>query len=98
MTERYLGLMSGTSADGIDCVIAEFDSDRYCGLAASRHVDYPPMLRQRLLAVSVEQPALTPREFVELDAAIGTAFAQAAQTVIASSKIDPGSIVAIGSH
>lgn len=98
MTERYIGLMSGTSADGIDGVIAEFDGDRLIGLLGSLHHEYPDVLRRRLIEVSVDQPAITLAEFSALDAAIGDAFAVAARALIADSGVDPESITAIGSH
>ena len=34
--ERYLGLMSGTSQDGIDAVLAEFEEGRFTRLLAER--------------------------------------------------------------
>lgn len=98
MTERYVGLMSGTSVDGIDAVIAEFDGDRFVRLLARLHHDYPAALRRRLVDVSVQQLALTPGEFADLDAAIGDSFATAALDAIRDSGLDPASITAIGSH
>lgn len=98
MTERYLGLMSGTSADGIDAVVAEFEGDRFVALLAATHCNYPEALRRRLIEVSVDQPVLTPRAFTTLDALIGDAFAAAALSVLRDCHLDPASITAIGSH
>ena len=98
MSERYIGLMSGTSADGIDGVIAEFDGDQLIRLLGSLHHDYPEALRRRLIEVSVDQPAITLAEFAALDAAIGDAFAAAARDLIRESGVDAESITAIGSH
>lgn len=98
MPERYLGLMSGTSADGIDAVVAEFDDGRFAGLLASGHRDYPEALKRQLITVSIEQPPLTLRAFAALDAEIGDAFADAAVALLRDSGIDPASITAIGSH
>lgn len=98
MPERYLGLMSGTSADGIDAVVAEFDGDRFVALLACCHREFPGALRRQLIEVSVDQPPLSLRAFATLDAAIGDAFAAAATDLLGESGIDPASITAIGSH
>jgi len=52
---RVIGLMSGTSADGIDAALVRVGR-RGVGLAvrleAFRHVAYPPAVRRRLLAAA----------------------------------------------
>jgi anhydro-N-acetylmuramic acid kinase len=51
--ELYAGVMSGTSLDGIDAVVAEFASTgpRVCATLGSTHVDFPSELREELLAL-----------------------------------------------
>ena len=53
---RVIGLMSGTSADGIDAALVRVGR-RGVGLAvrleAFRHVAYPPAVRRRLLAAVI---------------------------------------------
>ena len=84
--------------DGIDAVIAEFDGCRLVALHASAHSQYPVALRERLIRLSIDQPALSMRDFCALDAEIGRVFAGAALAIIASSGIPPSAITAIGSH
>ncbi len=96
--ERYIGLMSGTSLDGIDGVIVEFDGDRVAALVGQLHHPYPAALRRRLLEISIDQPAITLREFTALDVAIGEAFADAAVALLDRCGADPLTIKAIGSH
>lgn len=98
MSELYLGLMSGTSADGVDAVLAEFDAGRFVGLRGDHHLDYAPALRSRLIAVSLQQAALSPRELASLDADIGEHFAQAAEQLLQSSSTPAEPVRAIGSH
>lgn len=94
----YLGLMSGTSADGIDAVLAEFEAGRFVALRATTHLDYAPALRARLIELSLTQPLLSLREVTALDAAIGRHFAEAAQQLLAESATPAAQVRAIGSH
>ena len=97
--ERYIGLMSGTSADGIDAVVAVFENGRYSGLQGAYHLDYPGPLRQRLLALGASASvSLALAEYARLDAEVGDHFAEAALGVLRSSGLAPDDIIAIGSH
>lgn len=54
-----LGLMSGTSADGVDAVLARFrgrPSRPDWRIEASVYLPYPPQLRQQLIAVGQGEP------------------------------------------
>ncbi|MBW4935605.1 anhydro-N-acetylmuramic acid kinase [Marinobacter sp. F4206] len=93
--EAWIGLMSGTSMDGIDAVLVSFDG-RSITVHASETLNYPDDLRHRLLAVSQNQG--TPDEIGELDTLTGSLFADAANRVIERSGISPSAIRAIGSH
>ncbi len=98
MTEFYLGLMSGTSADGVDAVVAEFDGENFRQLRGTLHHEYSVDLRKRLLEISVNQPALSLRELAELDAAVAEAFASAANRLLLAEAINSEQITALGSH
>ncbi len=94
----FVGLMSGTSADGIDAVVAEL-SGRGRALRAKvrAHVQHPfaPALRQRILHVGLHG---TVAEICELNFLLGEQFARAARAAILRAKLKPSQIVAIGSH
>jgi Predicted molecular chaperone distantly related to HSP70-fold metalloproteases len=94
----YLGLISGTSADGIEAVLAECGPDSWRGVRAHLHHDYPAALRARLLAFARDGARCAVDELVQLDSLVGDQFALAAQTLLAHSGIEPTAIRAIGSH
>lgn len=96
-TGAYIGLMSGTSMDGVDAVIARFER-RAVSLDASLKLDYPEELRNRLRA-AVSDPGSTGIDEVgELDTWVGECFADAANELLRRTKRAPDTVTAIGSH
>ena len=93
--EAWIGLMSGTSMDGIDAVLVSFSNHKVT-IHASHTTPYPDQIRHRLIAASQNQA--DPDEVGELDTLVGTLFAQAANEVIHTSGFDPSKIRGIGSH
>jgi len=93
--EAWLGLMSGTSMDGIDAVLLSF-RDPTIQVRATHCLSYPGELRQRPLYASQNQA--TPDEIGELNTLTGQLFSQAALKAVADSGLPPGQIRAIGSH
>jgi anhydro-N-acetylmuramic acid kinase len=93
-----VGLMSGTSADGIDAVVAEIaGSGRQlrARVLAHTHQPFSPVMRQRILHLCLHG---TVGEVCELNFALGEQFARAALAAIRRAKRKPGDIAAIGSH
>lgn len=72
--ERYAGLMSGTSLDGVDGAVVEFQGDRG-RLVATAHTPYPDALRAELMGLAqpgdneLERSALAAQEISRLYAA-----------------------------
>ncbi|BAY92444.1 MULTISPECIES: anhydro-N-acetylmuramic acid kinase [unclassified Tolypothrix] len=93
---RVIGLISGTSVDGIDAALVEItgkDLDLKVELLAGETYPYPPNLREKILAVCAGE-AISMAELAEIDDAIAFAFAQAAQNI----QIGHQSATLIGSH
>ena len=99
MVERYIGLMSGTSADGVDAVIAEFEQGRFLRLAATHHQPHAAQLRVALLALGRDSGAQLPlATLASLDVAIAQQFATATHAVLAAATLLASDIRALGSH
>jgi len=97
MDSLYIGLMSGTSMDGIDAALVEF-GDRQCQVIATLNHQYPDELRSVLMTATREPERCTIDTIGRLDNKVGEAFRDAALELISKSKIKPGRVVAIGSH
>lgn len=93
--ELYLGLISGTSADGIDVALVSFDPE--ARVLAARTFAYPPELRARAVAL-MHARELAVDAFGEIDAEIGEVFAQSALALLAEAGVKPAAVTALGSH
>lgn len=92
----WLGLISGTSADGIDAAIVRFEP--CLEILAANTSPYPADLRERLLDLAKGHAAISLDDYGRLDAGIGECFATAALSVMKTAGVDATSIAAIGSH
>lgn len=92
----FIGLMSGTSMDGIDAVAAEFSGSTPLLLAAET-IPYPKRLRTQLSRLLVEPGNTSLPLLLEIDHQIGEAFANAANTIKPQIP-NEYRIAAIGSH
>lgn len=93
---RVIGLISGTSVDGIDAALVDIagsDWDLKVEFLAGATYPYPAQLRQQILAVCAGA-AVSMAELAELDDAIAEVFASAASAV--QTGYNPAQL--IGSH
>lgn len=97
-TERYIGVMSGTSQDGVDAVLAEFDDGRFQRVLAAYTGHYDPDLRATLVELSREATPVTLPRFAELDRRVADAFADTVLALLGFAGVDRESIRAVGSH
>ncbi|MBD3883069.1 anhydro-N-acetylmuramic acid kinase [Phormidium tenue FACHB-886] len=94
--QRVIGLISGTSVDGVDAALVEISGsthDLAVRLLAGETYHYPAELRSQILSVCSGAP-LAMAEFAQLDDAIAQVFAQAAIAIQAGQP--PAEL--IGSH
>ncbi|WP_369925310.1 anhydro-N-acetylmuramic acid kinase [Xanthomonas sp. NCPPB 2632] len=93
----YIGLISGTSADGIDAALVRFENESPALVAGLTH-PWAPSLRELILAMAQDEERLDLDRYGRLDVAVGMAFAEAAQAVLAHAGVGASDIIAIGSH
>jgi anhydro-N-acetylmuramic acid kinase len=94
--ELYLGLLSGTSTDGVDAAIVEFGHDR-CRVLHAHTTPFTEPLQRRLSAL-IESRAISLADLGALDTALGNFFADCALACIHEAGISAGNIRAIGHH
>ncbi len=94
----YLGLMSGTSADGIDAALVQFPAGGGCRFVRGLTARWEPVLRARLVALGEGGPLESLEELGELDARIAINFAAAANQLLDEAGLDRRQVRAIGSH
>jgi len=99
--ELFLGLISGTSADGIDAALVRFDStdaQASCQLVHGRTTPWDDAVRARLVALGQGGDANSLDELGALDVQVAQAFADAAKQLLDEANVARGHIRALGSH
>jgi anhydro-N-acetylmuramic acid kinase len=94
--QLFIGIMSGTSLDGVDVALCAFQ-ESYCKLLATHFLPYPDALKSQLLAL--HEP--TPNELqaaILLGNSLATLYADAVHSLLKSAHKKASDITAIGCH
>lgn len=94
-----IGLMSGTSLDGVDGVLASFEPRtlRPTQVHAHVHVDLPPALAQELLALNQRGDDELHRSALAANALMGV-YAEVVQGLLAQGGHRADEVLAVGAH
>jgi len=95
-----LGMMSGTSADGIDVALARISGappNLNAKLLGHTSKNFPPALRREILRVAEQQP-IRAGELSQLNFRLGGLFADAALSACRQFRVPPSRVALIGSH
>lgn len=93
----YLGLMSGTSADGIDLALVSFDSQNKLHHHASYYQPYSSKIAKEIKSLYTPDSNEIDRAFT-LDIAIAKLFSSAINDFLAQQQLTHNDIIAIGNH
>ena len=91
----YLGIMSGTSLDGVDLALVDFESG--AKLEASCFVPMPEALRADL-SVLLKSGETSLQKLGEIDYRLGVLYADCVNEFLAKNQLKPSQIEAIGCH
>ena len=92
----FIGLMSGTSLDGVDAVLVRFESALKIEFA--RTYDLPASLVKNLLSLSQTEAQIHLDDAGRLDTELGQCFASVAQQCLLDANVNADSVTAIGLH
>ena len=100
-THRVIGLISGTSADGVDACLCEISGEGRGGLSIkliAEHTEpYADFVRDRILRAS-DPKGGNSAEICELNFLLAEVFASAANMLLATAKVQAADVDLIGSH
>ena len=97
MSERFIGLMSGTSMDGVDGVLVEFDTQGQPTVLGHQSVALDAALRTELLALNESGPDELHRSALAANQLVRV-YAQVVHALLHQSRLEASDVRAIGAH
>lgn len=97
MTERYIGLMSGTSLDGVDAVLLAMDEQGRPHVEADSFLPFSSSIRQQVLALQTVDNNELDRA-AQLGNALARRYAEVVAQLLARCALPTSAIKAIGCH
>jgi len=94
-TNYYIGVMSGTSLDGVDVVLCEIDKNSF-SLVHAKEYPFPSNLKEEILYTIYEMQTL--KKFGELNHKLGNLYADTLLSFLKEFKLEYTDIRAIGLH
>lgn len=96
--ELYIGLMSGTSLDGVDGVLAQWDNAQNLHVRAYASSPFDHTLRAELLALNTPDGRNELHRAALAGNAVSRAYANVVQQLLSQSSTSAGNVRAIGAH
>jgi len=97
MSGLYIGLMSGTSLDGVDGVLAAFDPHTPMRLLGHSHRGFAPPLAEELLALNTSGADEIHRAALAANALVAV-YAAVVRDLLLSASVNAAEVSAIGAH
>lgn len=97
MSDFYIGLISGTSMDGIDAALVRFE-DASLELIQTHPHDYPSELRRDLSVAKLDPNMRSIDDVGSLHEKVGECFRDAANALLDKAGVDASEVAAVGSH
>ena len=94
---RFIGLMSGTSLDGVDGVLVDFEGGARPRLLAHVHQGFEAALRGELLALNARGPDELHRAALAANG-VSRAYADVVAALLQATSLGPADVRAVGAH
>ena len=97
--DLYIGLMSGTSVDAVDAVVASFDDERRQAAIVATHAEpFPRRLREELQQLIAATGGIELEQLGRLQTELTWLYAKAVANLLATADIERTAVAAIGCH